>query len=489
MGHTQAAAVAVSNSSTFGEFFHTIDGKLETSAAHFDVINPGTEQVFASCPDASQDQLNQAVAAARRAFTPWSARSFAERREILLKLGQALNESIEELAPLLTSEQGKPLARSHEELKRAVAQFQHLTSIEIKREVLVEDETGRTELRYRPLGVVGAITPWNVPIVLAVPKIIQALYVGDTIVVKPSPYTPLTTLRLGEIARKILPPGVLNVVAGGNDLGQWITEHQDIDKISFTGSVATGKRVQASASGTLKRVTLELGGNDAAIVLEDIDPRVIAPRIFQAAFGNSGQICMAIKRLYVHDSIYDAMCDALVDVVKKVKVGEGFEDGVTLGPVQNKMQYDRVMGILEDTKSGPGRILIGGNAMSRPGYFIEPTLVADIAEGTRLVDEEPFGPVLPIIRYTDVDDAIRRANDTRFGLGGSIWTNDLERGAELAERLDAGTTWVNHHVGVDPGVPFGGCKESGIGREYSEMGLKGYMEAQVIKVSKAVKAG
>ena len=322
------------------------------------------------------------------------------------------------------------------------------------------------------------------PIVLAVPKITQALYVGDTIVVKPSPYTPLTTLRLGELAQRVLPPGVLNVVAGGNDLGQWITEHPGIDKISFTGSVATGKRVLASAAGTLKRVTLELGGNDAAIVLDDVKPAEVAPRIFQAAFVNSGQVCMAIKRLYVHDSIYDAMCDELVALARKARVGDGFDPDVTMGPVQNKMQYERVLGILEDTRRSGARILTGGNPLPGDGYFIEPTIVADIAEGTRLVDEEPFGPVLPVIRYTDIDDAIRRANDTRFGLGGSIWTNDLARGEALAARLEAGTAWVNQHVGTEAGVPFGGCKESGLGREYAELGLKGYMEAQVVKVAR-----
>ncbi|AZG10550.1 aldehyde dehydrogenase family protein [Pigmentiphaga sp. H8] len=485
MGHSQAAAADASRLSAFGEFFHTIDGKPESSGAHFDVVNPSTGQPFARCPDASRAQLDSAVAAARRAFVPWRELSFAQRREYLLKLGQALKESIEELAPLLTSEQGKPLARAREELNRAVAQFDLLSRIEIKPEVFRDDAQGRTELHYRPLGVVGAITPWNVPIVLAVPKITQALYVGDTVVVKPSPYTPLTTLKLGELAQRVLPPGVLNVVAGGNDLGQWITEHPGIDKISFTGSVATGKRVLASAAGTLKRVTLELGGNDAAIVLEDVKPAEIAPRIFQAAFVNSGQVCMAIKRLYVHDSIYDDMCAELAALAGKVRVGDGFDPDVTMGPVQNKMQYERVLGILEDTKGTGARILAGGNARPGPGYFIEPTIVADIAEGTRLVDEEPFGPVLPVIRYTDVDDAIRRANDTRFGLGGSIWTNDLVRGEALASRLEAGTTWVNQHVGTEPGVPFGGCKESGLGREYSELGLKGYMEAQVVKVARA----
>jgi acyl-CoA reductase-like NAD-dependent aldehyde dehydrogenase len=464
-------------------FTHTINGRSVGSDASFEVINPATGKPFALCPDASKEQLDEAVEAARVAQLSWRKLSLDERRAYLHKLADAIRANRDHLASLLTREQGKPLARATDEITRAAGSIIGLSAIVIEPEVLRDDASGRTEIRYRPLGVVGAITPWNVPIVLASPKITQALYSGNTIVVKPSPYTPLTTLELGRIAQEVLPPGVFNVVAGGNDLGRWMTEHPHIDKISFTGSVPTGKRVQASSAGTLKRVTLELGGNDAAIVLDDADPAAVAEKIFWAAFNNSGQICMAIKRLYVHDSIYEEVCQALAALARKVKVGEGFEDGVELGPVQNRMQYDIVRGILDDTRKQPGvRILAGGDVMDRPGYFVQPTIVADIKEGTRLVDEEPFGPVLPIIRYTDVDDAIARANALRFGLGGSIWTSNVERGAELAAQLDVGTAWVNHHVGVDPLVPFGGSKESGVGREYGALGLKGYMEAHVIKL-------
>jgi acyl-CoA reductase-like NAD-dependent aldehyde dehydrogenase len=294
----------------------------------------------------------------------------------------------------------------------------------------------------------------------------------------------LTTLKLGEIARNVLPPGVLNIVAGGNDLGPWLTEHPGIDKISFTGSIATGKKVMASASANLKRVTLELGGNDAAIVLEDVDPRAIAPRLFWAAFANCGQICVAIKRLYVHERIYEPLCEALADLARSVKVGDGIDSETEIGPLQNKVQYEKVLGILENTKRQGARILAGGHPLERPGYFIAPTIVADIQEGTRLVDEEPFGPILPVIKYTDVEDAIRRANNSRYGLGGSVWTNDLTKGAEIASRLEAGTTWVNQHRTPDPHIPFGGAKESGLGREYSVLGLKGYMEAQVLSIHK-----
>jgi acyl-CoA reductase-like NAD-dependent aldehyde dehydrogenase len=465
-------------------FTHTIDGRAETSDSFFDVINPATGEPFAKCPDASRAQLDQTVAAARRAFPAWSHLSFQERRQHLHRFAQALRERVDELVPLLVREQGKPLADARAELTLSPRQIERLSELEIQNEVLRNDERGRVELRYRPLGVVGVITPWNVPIAIAVGRIAQALYTGNTVVQKPSPNTPLTTLRMGELTRGILPPGVLNIIAGGNDLGPWMTGHSGIDKIAFTGSVAAGKKVLVSASSNLKRVTLELGGNDAAIVLDDADPEAIAPSIFWAAFGNSGQVCMAIKRLYVHERIYEPMCAALTEIARSVKVGDGFDPEVKIGPLQNKMQYEHVLAILEDTKRHGARILAGGHALDRPGYFVAPTIVAGITEGTRLVDEEPFGPILPILRYTDIEDAIRRANATRYGLGGSVWTKDLEKGAEIAARLEVGTAWVNQHCHLEPTVPFGGAKESGLGCEYSLMGLKSYMEAQVISVAK-----
>jgi len=464
------------------EFTHTIDGRGVSSEASFDVVNPATASLLARCPDASRAQLDAAVAAARRAFAAWSALSFEERRDCLNRFGEAFKTHIEELVPLLVREQGKPLAAARAELSYTPLQIEKLCSLEVRSETLRDTAQGRVELRYRPLGVVGIITPWNVPISIAVGRIAQALYTGNTAVQKPSPYTPLSTLKMGEITRGVLPPGVMNIIAGGDDLGPWMTAHPGIDKISFTGSVATGKKVLASAATNLKRVTLELGGNDAAIVLDDVDPVKVARDIFWAAFANCGQICLAIKRLYVHDTIYEPFCQELASLAKSVKVGDGLDPEVQMGPIQNKMQYEKVLGFLEDTKRLPVRILAGGYALDRPGYFVAPTIVADIKEGTRLVDEEPFGPILPVIRYTDVEDAIRRANDTRYGLGGSVWTSNIERGAAIAGRLEAGTTWVNQHTLPDAHVPFGGAKESELGREYSVLGLKSYMEAQVVNI-------
>ena len=466
------------------DFSLLIDGQLVGSDEHLDVINPASGKIFARCPAAGRERLDEAVSAARRAFEDWRRTSYEQRAELVKKFSQALREHQSELAELLTREQGKPLSQSAAEIDRGAAQSDGMVGIEIPVEVLIDDAQRRIELHYRPLGVVGIITPWNAPVNLALGPLVSALYTGNTVVLKPSPYTPLTTLKLGEIAREIFPAGVVNVIAGGDELGRRITEHPGIDKISFTGSVATGKKVAAAAAGTLKRVTLELGGNDPAIILDDVDPKAIAKKVFFASFVNSGQVCMAIKRIYAHESVYDGLCDALAEEARKAKVGNGLDAETELGPIQNKMQYDKVRELLEDTKKGGARILAGGEVPEGPGYFIPPTLVTDADENSRLVREEQFGPIVPIMKFSDVEDAIRRANDTRYGLSGSVWTSDLERGKAIAARLEVGTAWVNQHRATSAFVPFGGAKESGLGRQYSALGLKSYMEPEVVSVAK-----
>ena len=466
------------------DFSLLIDGEARQAAEHLDVINPAYGQVFARCPAAGLAELDAAVAGARRAFESWRQMSYEHRAGLIRELAAALREHQDSLAELLTREQGKPLNQSVAEIDRGAAQSEGMVGIEIPVETLIDDEQRHIELHYRPLGVVGIITPWNAPVNLALGPLVSALYTGNTIVLKPSPYTPLTTLKLGELLGEIFPAGVVNVLAGGDELGQWMTEHADIDKISFTGSVATGKKVLASAAGTLKRVTLELGGNDPAIILDDVDPKAIAKRVFFASFVNSGQVCMAIKRIYAHESVYDELCEALVEQASAAVVGDGLDPATQLGPIQNQMQFDKVVDVLEETRQSGARILCGGEVPDEPGYFLPPTLVTDIAEDSRLVRDEQFGPIVPILKFSDLDDALRRANDTRYGLSGSVWTSDPDKGAEIAAQLEVGTAWVNQHRATSAFVPFGGAKESGYGRQYSILGLKGYMEPEVVSVAR-----
>lgn len=464
-----------------------INGKKVTTEDSFPVINPATEEPVAQCPFATREQLDAAVGAANVAFTSWSQVADAERAAACGRMAEAITENTEELARLLTMEQGKPLngAGSRFELGGAAAWAGYAGSLSLPDKVIQDDDQAYIVQTRKPIGVVGSITPWNWPVMIAIWHLAPAIRSGNTVVIKPSPYTPLSTLRMVEILNSVLPPGVLNCVTGEDELGAWMTEHEDIHKIIFTGSVNTGKKVMSSSSQSLKRLTLELGGNDAGVVLDDVDPATVAPGIIQGAFINNGQTCAALKRLYVHDSVYDALCDELVLQLQDTAMGNGLDEAVLQGPIQNQMQYDKVTALLEDAIANGGRVLCGGEAPEGPGYFMPYTLVADVTDGMRIVDEEQFGPLLPIIRYSDLDDAIARANGLDVGLGGSVWSGDARRGAGVAARLECGTAWVNSHGGIAPNVPFGGVKCSGIGVEFGEEGLQEYTTIQVVNVARA----
>ncbi|MDU6673336.1 MAG: aldehyde dehydrogenase family protein, partial [Bradyrhizobium sp.] len=438
-----------------------------------------TEEVLTDCPRASKDQLDAAVAAAKAAFPAWAATPITERRRLIGKMADIIETHANDLARILTSEQGKPLADATGEVLGMAGFFRYLASLDLPMRVLERSGDRQVEAYRRPLGVVGAIIPWNFPLLILGFKLPPALLAGNTLVVKPAPTTPLSTLRFAELVKDVLPAGVLNVIADANDLGDPMTKHPDIRKISFTGSTATGQKVMASAAQTLKRITLELGGNDAGIVLDDVDPKTVAPGIFDGAFQNSGQVCLAIKRLYVHESVYDEICDELVAIAKSTVVDDGSKQGTKLGPLQNKMQYEKVKAFLDDAHKN-GKVIAGGAAMDRPGYFIAPTIVRDIAEGSKLVDEEQFGPVLPVIKYSDSDDVIRRANASSYGLGASVWSSDPKRAHEIATRIEAGTVWINKHLDMAPHIPFGGAKQSGIGSEFAEEGLAEFTQLQII---------
>ncbi len=459
-----------------------IDGKMVPGAASLDVINPATEELAGTCSRASESQLDEAIEAASSAQAAWAATPIEERRAAVLKVAEIAAAHAPELGAILTSEQGKPLPEAVAEAYGFSMFTQHFAAMEMPVEVLEDSETRRVEVHRTPLGVVGAIIPWNFPLILLGFKLGPALISGNTLVVKPAPTTPLSTLRLAELIKDALPPGVLNVIADANDLGSKISAHPKIRKVSFTGSTATGMKVMASASSTLKRITLEMGGNDAGLFLPDLDPKEIAPKIFDAAFGNNGQICIALKRAYVHEDIYDDVCDELAAIAKSKKIGDGTEEGVELGPLQNKAQYEKVQAIIADAAE-KGTIIAGGGVPDRPGYFIEPTIVRDIAEGSRLVDEEQFGPALPVIKYSDPEEALARINRSSDGLGGSVWSSDAAKARELAIRIDSGTVWVNKHADLDPSIPFSGAKQSGIGTELGQDGFEEFTQRRVINIS------
>ena len=459
-----------------------INGVLHDGAAKLDVINPATEQVFATAARADEAQLNEAVAAAKKAFTAWSKTDIAERREKLLAVAAAVEQQAESFATLITMEQGKPLQLARHEVTGAVSMLKFFAAMELPEVVLKESSRGRILQQRKPLGVVAGIAAWNYPLQILITKVAPALITGNTVVAKPAPTTPLSALLFAKAAAPILPPGVLNVIVDSNDLGAALTGHPDVAKVAFTGSTATGKKVMSSAAAGLKRLTLELGGNDAAVVLDDADPAAIAPKIFRLAFANSGQTCVAIKRLYVPVSLYDAVCDELVKAAAKAVVGDGLDEKTTLGPLQNKQQFERVKDLIADAKAS-GRLIVGGDVREGKGYFIPPTLVRDIPDGARVVREEQFGPILPILVYDDLDDALARANDSEFGLGGSVWTSSPSRGLDVAKRLEAGTVWVNNHTDIRADIPFGGAKQSGIGVEMGQDGLEEFTQATVIYAS------
>lgn len=461
-----------------------IDGKLVGGASTLDVLNPATEQVIASCARADEAQLNQAVAAAKAAFPAWSSRPLAERAKLILELADAMEKEIDDFGHLITEEQGRPLPHAAFEVVLGVGTLRGIAAMDLPTKVLRETDEVQVLEQRLPLGVVAAITPWNGPIILLMQKVAPALLAGNTMVVKPSPTTPLSTLKFGELCARILPPGVLNIIVDQNDLGEALTTHPDVAKISFTGSNATGKKVMRAAAGTLKRLTLELGGNDAAIVLDDIAPAEAAQKVFDAAMINAGQICMAAKRAYVPEDMYDEFVNALVDLADNHVVDDGLAQGAQMGPLQNRAQYEKVKNYLEDAHRD-GKVVAGGAAMDRPGYFIRPTIVRDIDENSPLVREEQFGPVLPVLKYSDLDEVIARANDSEYGLGGTVWTGDPERGLEVAKRINSGLVWVNQHMMLPVDLPVGGAKQSGIGAENGLEGLLEYTQRKIINVLRA----
>jgi acyl-CoA reductase-like NAD-dependent aldehyde dehydrogenase len=457
----------------------TIGGEPVAGASTFQVVNPSTGEVFAHAPECTDDQLNAAMDAARDAQRSWAVDD-GERRLVMEKAAAAVEAEVDHIAALLTAEQGKPRALARREVSGVATRLRWFAALELEPEVLQDDANGRVEILRRPLGVVAAITPWNFPVGLAGWKIAPALRAGNTVVLKPSPFTPLATLALGDLLRDALPPGVVNVVSGGDAVGSHMAHHPVPRKVSFTGSVGAGVAVNQAAAADLKRVTLELGGNDPAVVLDDAEPADIADGLFWGAFMNSGQACAAVKRVYVPARMHSDVVDALAAVASGVCVGDPTEDATQLGPLSTLPQFRRVSDLVTDAMRSGAVAAAGGHAIDGPGYFFEPTILAGLDNGARVVDEEQFGPVLPVIAYHDLDDAITRANATHFGLGSSVWTADPERGAEVAARLEAGMTWVNAHPVSSVEHPFLGVKDSGLGVENGIWGLRSFTDMHLI---------
>ena len=461
----------------------TIGGETVTADSYVDIRNPAnTEEVVGQMPVASKEHLDKAVAAAAKAFESWKHSSDEERAGAVGAIAQVCTDNAAELAELLTKEQGKPLGGlgSNFELGGAAGWAGYTSSIGLEDKVIEDSEERHVTQKRVPIGVVGSITPWNWPVMIAIWHIAPGIRTGNTVVIKPSPYTPLSTLRLVELINEKLPPGLVNVVSGGDELGAQLTAHEGIDKIVFTGSIATGEKVMASAANGVRPVTLELGGNDAGILLPGEDPAKFAEGLFFGSMINSGQTCGALKRLYVHEDDLDATVEALTAFAANIPMGDGMDESSLLGPVQNERQFKRVVELVEDAKANGGICHIGGEPSGGPNYFYPVTIVSGISDGVRLVDEEQFGPVLPIITYTDVDDAIKRANALDFGLDASVWGSDPEATAAVAEQLEAGTVLINKHGEIAPNIPFGGIKCSGLGVEFAEEGLAAYTSIKII---------
>ena len=440
---------------------------------------------MAACPEASLAIVDEAVASARRALPAWAAAPDSERVAKLVSIADLIEKNHAALSELVTREQGKTQSGpgANYEVGGAAAWTRVTASLSLPSETIQDDATGKITITRKPVGVVASITPWNWPLIIAVWHIMPALRVGCTVVIKPSPFTPLSTIRLVALMNEILPPGVVNVVTGGPEVGARLSEHPGVDKVVFTGSVATGKKVMGSAAQSLKRVTLELGGNDAGVVLPGTRIEPLLEKLFWGCFINAGQTCAALKRLYVHEDQYEDVVQKFAAYVAGIPVGNGLDPKNLIGPVSNQMQLDKVIGFVDDARAQGARIVTGGTRTKAPGYFYPLTVIADATDSMRVVKEEQFGPVIPIVKYKTVEEAITRANSLDVGLGGSVWGNDTAEASRYAARLECGTAWVNQHGALHPMAPFGGVKCSGIGVEFNVDGLREYTTVQVINVA------
>ncbi|EFQ34121.1 aldehyde dehydrogenase [Colletotrichum graminicola M1.001] len=430
------------------DFVQIVGGKCAPTQSSRHGLNPSNKQPLPPVPVATQQDLDDAVAAGKAAFKTWSRLPDQHRKKAVLNFAAAIEAHSTDLAHLLTREHGKTIVEAHHEVELLPLFLRGHAQIEWREEVVEDSERRTVVTRYVPLGVVAAIVPWSFPLLMATGKLAPALLTGNVIILKPSPFAPYSCLKLVELAQQFFPPGVVQSLSGDDDLGPWMTSHPGFNKISFTGSVAAGKEVMRSASKNLTRVTLELGGNDAAIVLPDVQVKSVAAKVAANAFMNLGQVCITIKRVYVHEDIYEEFRDAMVQSLAQYSIGDASSETSTHGPLQNAPQHERVKALLDDVERESYKVLVGGQVKpSSPGYYMKPMIVDEPADDSRIVVEEQFGPIIPLLSWRDEENVITRANNSSMGLGASVWGSNVHKASELARELQAGSVWVNQHTG------------------------------------------
>lgn len=468
-----------------------IDGREEAGQGQFEVYNPARpDEVVGTCASADKSQVEAAVEAAARAFPKWAALDLELRANLLVQAAGAIERLSGQLAPLLTREQGKILPEAVVDIAFPAMVFRYCASMsKIFRPRVYPDNRGYAVLRREPVGVVAVISPWNWPVALTLMQVGQALLAGNTVVVKPASYSPLTVGKLVHTIGRMFPPGVVNLVTGpGSVVGDVLCTAPQVRKISFTGSSETGGEVMAKAAATKKNLTLELGGNDAAIVLPDFPMTAeLLQRMVQGVFMTTGQVCMAIKRIYVHKDMMNKFTGAFTEACRQIRVGDGLQKGITMGPLNNKNQLEVVQGLVKEARDRGAKVTEAGEKAIEPaafekGYFHMPTIITDVDASLGIVSCEQFGPAVPIIPYSSVDEAVEMANDTPYGLCSSVWAGDEEAAVKVASRLEAGYSWVNQHgvAGVELQFPYGGWKESGVGRTLGPEGMLSFTEPHVV---------
>ncbi|KGO77965.1 Aldehyde dehydrogenase, N-terminal [Penicillium italicum] len=465
--------------------FYNIVNSERRSGDTATVTNPKTNEALLEVTIAHETDLNDAVEAARVSFGSWKLLPIEERQKYLLKLADELAQRREEIHAPLAAETGKSKFLANIEIDDTLAFLRFNASQSLPDKVEYEDAKLKIVSTHHAIGVVGAICPWNFPLVLAVGKISAALVMGNSIILKPSPFTPCSTLKFVELATSVLPRGVLQALNGDNDMGRLISTHPGIDKISFTGSITTGKKVAESAAKTLKRVTLELGGNDAGVICPDVDVKTVAAKVAGGVFFHSGQTCVATKRVYVHETIFEDFRESFVEAVKNIKIDLSGDESPLFSPVQNEQQYKVVKDLIADCKENNYTLLCGGNADDKhPGLFIPPVVVDQPPHDSRVVQMEQFGPIIPLMKWYTEDEVISRVNGTDTGLGASVWAKDVDNAERMARKLEVGTVWINSPETPNPHGYCCGWKQSGIGGEWGNQGLMSYCHTQIIQLCK-----